>query len=66
MTEQDDAELQQDTICPYCKKDYSDPNGVASLDYMYQGHIIHDCPNPDKMERAYLNAAPAEVGEHWP
>jgi len=51
--------------CPYCGEDYTDPNGVASDDYMYQGHIIFDCPCPDKMERAFLNASAKERNEVW-
>jgi hypothetical protein len=35
-------------------------------EYMYHGHILFDCPNPDPMERAYLNASPKEREEHWP
>jgi len=54
------------TKCPYCGEDYSDPNGVASDEYMYHGHIIMECENPDKMERAYLNASPEERENHWP
>ena len=51
--------------CRYCGSDYSDPNGVASDDYMRHGHIIFDCPNRDQMERAYLNASPKERSEVW-
>lgn len=55
-----------DTICLYCGQDYSDPNGVAGDDYMYHGHILFDCPDPDMMERAWLNASPTERAEVWP
>lgn len=51
--------------CPYCGKDYTDPNDVASDEYMYHGHIINDCPDPDMMERVYLNASPKEREEVW-
>lgn len=53
------------TDCPYCGKDYTaGPDGPAD-DYMYQGHILFECPDPDKMERAYLNASPVEKEEVW-
>lgn len=52
--------------CPYCGEDYSDPNDVAGDDYMYHGHILFDCPRPDRMEWAWLRASPLEREEVWP
>lgn len=60
-----EAATMSDTICPYCGEDYGDPDGPSD-DYMYHGHILWDCPNPDKMERAYLNASLVERAEVWP
>lgn len=56
--------MNDDTECPYCGVDYGDD--TASDDYMYQGHILFDCSNPDRMEWAYLNASPVERAEVWP
>lgn len=66
MTEERNDDESTDTICPYCGSDYSDPNGVASDDYMWHGHIVNDCPDPDRMVWAYLNASAQERIEVWP
>lgn len=52
--------------CSNCGEEYSDPNGIASEEYMWQGHVLFDCPDPNQMFKAWLNASPAERQEVWP
>lgn len=46
--------------CDYCGEDYTDPNGVASDEYMWTGHILNDCPDVPEDVFDYVNAPPQE------
>jgi len=52
--------------CDYCGQTYATEDDVPSDDYLRHGHVLFDCPSPDKMERAWLNASPVERAEAWP
>lgn len=53
--------------CPNCGQTYHEPvDNPASPGYLWECHVLFECPNPDQMEKARLNASGREINEVWP
>lgn len=56
-----------DHRCEYCGEVYWEPvDAPAGPGYMFQGHVLFECEDPDQMFKAWLNASPVERQKVWP
>lgn len=46
--------------CPYCGEDYTSDGEYPGDGYMFEGHILFDCPDPDEDHRRHINQPPSE------
>lgn len=49
--------------CEFCGEDYTDPNGVAPDQYMWEGHVIMECEEVPDDVRDWYNEPCTEVAD---